>query len=68
MYENLYEIIKAEAKKKGMTITQLEKDAGLAKASLCKWSKSTPTLSSMSKVADALGIKLSTLIERINKR
>lgn len=64
----MYETIKEEAEKKGMSVLQLEQKAGLARSSICKWKESSPNLDSLDKVAAALGIKTSTLIDRARKK
>lgn len=63
----MIEAIRKEAKKKGMTIVELEQRAGLARGAIYKLNTSSPTLVTLEKIAEALGIKVSTLIERISK-
>lgn len=65
---NMYEVIKAEAKKKKLTISQLELGAQMARGTISKWARCSPTLSSLDKVAAVLGIKTSTLVERASKK
>lgn len=55
--------IEALCKQRGITISRLEKDSGLAHATILKWDKSSPTLASLKKVADTLEIPLSELTE-----
>lgn len=64
----MYETIAEEAKKRGMSVLQLEKKAGLARSSITKWKTSSPNLDSLDKVADALGITTSTLVARAKKK
>ena len=63
----MLETIRSEAKKKGMTIVELEQKAGLARGAVYKLNSSSPTLATLEKIADALGIKVSTLIDRVKK-
>ena len=63
----MLETIRSEAKKKGMTIVELERRAGMARGALYKLNNSSPTLATLEKIADALGIKVSTLIDRVKK-
>lgn len=68
MSRNMYEVVKEAADKKGLGITRVEKMAGLQRSAILKWKESSPTLASLDKVAKALGIKTSTLVERANKK
>lgn len=61
----MYYKIKEEAKKKGLNISQLERKAGLSRGSINKWRKSSPTLDTLEKVAEAMGLKVTTLIDRL---
>lgn len=65
---NMYEVIKAEAKRKKMTVNQLELSAQMARGTISKWAKCSPTLSSLDKVAAVLDIKTSTLVEKASKK
>lgn len=65
--DSLYEVIKKAAKDKGMSISQVEEEAGLARSSICKWKKSSPSIATLEKVADALGLSVTTLINRAKK-
>lgn len=57
--ENIEEL----CKKKGMSICQLEKKAGIGNGVIGKWDKSMPSLSNLFKVADALGVTVNTLLK-----
>lgn len=59
----LYENIKQHAKKKGMTITELENRAGLSRGHISKWKKNVPKIDSLQKVADVLGVTVNTLLK-----
>lgn len=55
--------IKEICDKKGITIAELERNAGLSKGAIYKWRESSPTLSKLQAVADVLGVKVSKLID-----
>lgn len=59
IYENVVKI----ATKKGMSLAEVEEKAGLGQSAISKWKKSTPTVRSLKKVADALGCSVSTLLK-----
>ncbi len=59
IYENVVKI----ATKKGMSLVEVEKKAGLGQSAISKWKKSTPTVRSLKKVADALGCSVATLLK-----
>ena len=40
-----------------------ERKAGLAKGTIYRWKKASPTVSNLKKVADALGVKIEKLIK-----
>lgn len=66
MYD-LYGTIKAMAKKRGMTLTEFEERAGFARGTVHKWKTSSPTLSSLEKVANVLDVKVTTLLGNSKK-
>lgn len=55
--------VKYYAKKKGLTIAELERTAGLGQNTLYKWKDGSPNLSSLQKVAGVLGVSISTLLK-----
>ena len=57
----VYENVKTEADKKGMSLNALEKAAGLSKGTIAKWKTSSPTIKSLLPVADVLEVKLEVL-------
>nr|DAG76567.1 MAG TPA: helix-turn-helix domain protein [Caudoviricetes sp.] len=60
----IYENIEHYAKKRGMTITELERQSGLSRGHIGKWkSKNEPTISALQKVADVLGVTVNTLLK-----
>lgn len=60
---NIFENVQAEAGKKNMSIYHVERKAGLAKGTIYRWKKASPTVSNLKKVADALGVKIEKLIK-----
>jgi len=64
IYENICRI----AKKKGMSIHQLEQKAGL-KGVIGKWKNQfNPNITNLNKVADALGVSVATLLREEKKK
>ena len=59
----VYERIKKLADEKGISIYALEKKAGLENGAIGKWRESSPTLKNLQKVADALEVSITELIE-----
>lgn len=61
----IYENIKEFCKKKNLSISALEKKAGLGNGTIGKWkdSKSCPTVETLVKIADALGVSVGRLIK-----
>ena len=64
----MYETVKELCKKKNITVAQLERNTGLARGEIGKWRKCSPQLNSLEKVADALGISVTTLINKSKKK
>lgn len=60
----VYDKIKKLADEKGISIYALEKKAGLENGAIGKWRKSSPTISSLQKVADALEVPITKLVEK----
>lgn len=56
--------IKELCEQKGITLSKLEKECGLGHATISKWDKSSPNLSSLKKVADYFGIPICELVEK----
>ncbi len=60
---NLYDKVKAEADKKGMTIASVEKAAGLANGTIGKWREADGArIKSVLAVADALKVNIKDLL------
>lgn len=60
----MYEILQELATKKGITIAELERKAGLSNGSVSKYKKGVPTITAFIKLADALEISAPTLLRR----
>lgn len=58
----IYDIISALAKERKITIASIEREAGLANGSICKWNHVSPSVGNLKKVADALGVTVNDLI------
>lgn len=59
----LFENVKALANKKGMSIGELEKAAGLSNGAIFKWKASNPKIDSVQAVAKVLKVKVDKLLE-----
>lgn len=60
----IYENIKYYAKKRGLTISELERQAHLSRGHIYKLGgKNEPTISTLQKVADVLGVTVNTLLK-----
>lgn len=59
----MFDRISEMAKKKGMSINQLEENAELSKGSTYKWNSVSPSVKNLKKVADVLGCSVNDLIE-----
>jgi hypothetical protein len=62
----LYRRIKAICDHLGITIAYLEKKAGISNGSIDGWDTGSPTIKSLKKVADVLGMSVDKLIEGID--
>ena len=59
---NMYERIKVECGKKGISVSALESELGFPRSSICKWDKNIPSILKVKQVADRLGITLDELV------
>ncbi len=60
----IYENIKYYAKKRDMSIREVERRAGLTRGHMEKWKRTfNPNLTSLQKVADVLGVTVNTLLK-----
>ena len=58
----IYDKIKAICKKKGISLSSVEKQAGLGNGAISKWKESSPTIDNLQAVANVLKIKVDKLI------
>ena len=58
----IYDNIKKIAKAQKYPVYDLEKAAGLARGSICKWNTVSPSVNSLKKVADILKVPIEVLI------
>lgn len=61
---NIYKNVIELATKKGWTIAEVERRAGLGNGTIRKWETNNPQIGTLSKVADALGVSTSRLLRR----
>ena len=59
IYENVSEL----AKRKKMSILQVEREAGIAKGSICKWKSVSPSVGNVQSVAKVLGVTVNRLLK-----
>lgn len=59
----LYDKIKEVAKTKSLSIYRIERDLGFSNGSIRKWNNSTPSATSLKKVANYLNVTLDDLLE-----
>lgn len=59
----MYEKIKSLAKKKGVSINQVEKTLGFSSSSISKWDVSTPSADRLAKVAKYFDVPFEDLLE-----
>ena len=58
----IYRTIKAICKKRGISVSAVEKEAGLGSGTICKWSESSPTIGSLQAVAKVLECTVDELL------
>lgn len=58
----IYDKIKEICKEKGISVSSVEKEAGLGNGAISKWNESSPTLERLQAVANVLKVKLDVLI------
>lgn len=59
----VYDKIKKISEEKGLSISALEKKAGLGNGTVAGWKDNSPTLGKLQAVADALNVKISDIID-----
>ena len=65
---NTYEIIKAIAKEKGISIRQLEINFGYSNGYIGSWKKQTPNSNELSRIADYFDVSVDYLLGRTEKK
>lgn len=59
----IYDKVKTLAKKKGVTIQQMEIDLHLSDRNTCKWNSVLPRSDTLKKVADYFGVSIEYFLE-----
>lgn len=59
----MYNKIRKLAKEKGISIPELEKQAGISHGAISKWEKSKPLAENLQKVAVVLGVSIEDLLK-----
>ena len=59
----VYERINAIAQDRKLALTKIEEMAGVGRGAIAKWKEKDPQLKSVIKVAKALGVDISDLVE-----
>lgn len=62
MLENIRRI----CKERDLSILRLEREAGLAAHTMCRWDKNIPSVDKVKRVADALGVTVDDLLRKEN--
>lgn len=62
----IYEVIKAAAKDKGMSINSLEKEINVAPGCICKWNNHKPSFDKIVLVSKILEIPLEKLADGLS--
>lgn len=60
----IYDTIKALCKKRGLSVTSVEKEAGLSNGAISKWNDSSPTVDKLNAVAKVLNVKVDCLLRQ----
>lgn len=62
---DIYSNVESLVKEKGMTISQLEKKAGIANGTIGKWrdGNNIPLITTLTKVAETLGVTVNRLLK-----
>mgnify|MGYP002678157459 CR=1 FL=1 len=61
------DVLKELAKKRGMNLYELQSKAGLARGGVYKWKTYTPSIQSLNKLAEALGVTTSYLLRLLEE-
>lgn len=62
----IFENIEALCKKNGTNIARLEREVGLANATIRRWTNSSPTVENLKLVADFFGVSMDELLKEAN--
>lgn len=58
----IYDKIKEVCKSKGVSVTSVERKAGLSNGTISKWNDVSPTVNKLNAVAKVLKVKIDTLL------
>ncbi len=58
----MLENIKSICKEKGISLRQLEQDAGIAPNTITRWNENKPSYDKVKRVADVLGVTMDELV------
>ena len=58
----IYNKIKELCREKGISVSSVERDAGLGNGAISKWNDVSPTVSNLQAVAKVLKVKVDTLL------
>ena len=59
----IYDKIKEICDEKGVTVSSVEKKAGLSNGAISKWNVSSPTIENLQSVANVLKVKLEKILK-----
>ena len=59
----IYDKIKQICDEKGVTVSSVEKKAGLSNGAISKWNTSSPTIENLQSVANVLKVKLEKILK-----
>lgn len=59
----LLENVREQCRRKGITVAELEKKAGLAENSIYKWSRTSPSVDKVQRVARVLHLAMDDLLK-----
>ena len=59
----LYNNVKKKCDENKISISQLERELGFPRSSICKWDENVPGITKVKKVADYFGVPIEELLE-----
>lgn len=59
----IYDKIKELCKEKGISVSSVEKKAGLSNGAISKWNNASPTVDNLNSVAKVLKVKVDKLLD-----